>query len=162
MNLKAYKATITSPILPKTVTFLLKETHVLLGFKKSGFGKGNYLGIGGKVENDETIMEAAIREIHEEIHIVPSELVARGTVTFYFPKESWNQIVHIFVTKSWKGEPKESDEIRPEWFPIHTLPSDKMWDDAKYWIPQILDGKTINQEFLFNEELLVIDTSLNR
>jgi 8-oxo-dGTP diphosphatase / 2-hydroxy-dATP diphosphatase len=34
---------------------------VLLGLKKKGFGKGKWNGFGGKVEKNETILEAAIR-----------------------------------------------------------------------------------------------------
>jgi 8-oxo-dGTP pyrophosphatase MutT (NUDIX family) len=35
--------------------------------KKSGFGQGKWLEIGGKVEMDESIEEATVREAFEEI-----------------------------------------------------------------------------------------------
>jgi 8-oxo-dGTP diphosphatase len=55
-----------------TVCFLLKKTperEVLLGNKKAGFGAGKYAGIGGKVEADETVEMAVIREVQEEIGV---------------------------------------------------------------------------------------------
>jgi 8-oxo-dGTP diphosphatase len=160
MNLAEYKFTLTSPLKPRTVTFLTRNSEVLLGYKKTGFGQGYYIGIGGKVEENETIEEAAGRELSEEISIMPSELIPMGTVNFYFPKESWNQEVHIFTSDRWKGEPKESDEVRPEWFKSESLPLDRMWDDAKYWIPRILKGEEVRADFLFNDELNVIDSSI--
>ncbi len=162
MTLQEYKVLFTSPLKPRTVTFLLKEDKVLLGFKKSGFGIGNYIGIGGKVEEGETIEEAAIREVSEEIDVTISELTSKGIVNFYFPKESWNQEVHIFVVTTWQGEPKESEEINPKWFTIDELPFDKMWNDAQYWIPQVLKGEQVTKDFLFNDELLVVDSSINK
>jgi 8-oxo-dGTP pyrophosphatase MutT (NUDIX family) len=39
--------------------------------KKRGFGNGKYNGFGGKVENGETIQQAAIRETIEESGLTP-------------------------------------------------------------------------------------------
>jgi len=53
----------------RTLCFLTRgapPTEVLLGFKKSGFGKGKYAGFGGSVEEGETIIAAAVRELEEE------------------------------------------------------------------------------------------------
>ena len=136
-----------------------------MGYKKRGFGKGNLLGIGGKVEEGETIEQAAIRELQEEIDIKPDTLTPRGILNFYFPHvedESWNQQVHIFITTSWQGEPNESDEIKPQWFICNEIPYEKMWDDAKYWLPHILANKIIEANFFFNKELQVIDSSMSK
>ena len=45
-------------------------TTVLLGAKKRGRGLGKYFGFGGHVEADDTIVEAALRELHEESTLV--------------------------------------------------------------------------------------------
>lgn len=75
----------------RTVVFLRKDDKVLLGYKKNGFGKGLYLGVGGKVENDETIEEAAVREIEEEIKVIALDLVKVAELKFLFAtKPSWN------------------------------------------------------------------------
>ena len=44
-----------------TSVFILNEANVLLGMKKRGFGVGRWNGFGGKVDADETILEAAKR-----------------------------------------------------------------------------------------------------
>ena len=38
-----------------------KETEILLGFKKRGFGIGKWNGFGGKLEPNENIYECALR-----------------------------------------------------------------------------------------------------
>lgn len=44
-----------------TLLFVLKPEKVLLGYKKRGFGAERWNGFGGKVQQGETIEEAAIR-----------------------------------------------------------------------------------------------------
>ncbi len=98
------------PLRPRTLTFLLSSTEVLLGLKKKGFGKNYLLGIGGKVENGEDIENAAKREVAEEINVILSELHKVGVLNFYFPHiedKSWNQQVHVFTTTMWEGKPQE-------------------------------------------------------
>ncbi len=182
MSISEYKEKIAKPLKPRTVTFLLKEGNVLLGHKKRGFGKGNFIGIGGKVEESKdkitpnqslalTIKNGACREILEEIGsiVVPENLRPQGVLRFYFPDqldESWNQEVYIFTATQWKNEPypkKDSDgeiEIEPKWIPANKLPLDHMWDDAQYWLPLILQGKNIEAEFVFNDDLKVVDHNL--
>ena len=47
-----------------TLAFLRDGGNVLLGLKKRGFGKGKWNGFGGKVEEGETIIEAAARKVN--------------------------------------------------------------------------------------------------
>ena len=49
--------------------YLLKENKILLGYKKRGFGKDKWNGLGGKVDPGETIEGSAVRETKEEIGI---------------------------------------------------------------------------------------------
>jgi len=163
MLVEEYTKSLKNELKPRTVVFLVKDDKVLLGYKKKGFGKGYYIGIGGKVEDEETIENAAIREIKEEINVAVSveNLQKVAILKFYFPHiadESWNQEVHAYLVNSWDGEPTSTEEIEPKWFDKNELPLDKMWDDAHYWIPNILKDEKIYEEYLFNEDLKVIET----
>ena len=164
MNLEAYTSQLTHELRPRTVVFLLKGDQVLLGYKKTGFGKGNYVGVGGKVEGDESIEEAAIREVQEETSITPIGLIQLGILRFYFPHvedESWNQEVHAFMSNTWEGNPTETDELRPEWVSIDSIPFEQMWSDAPLWIPQVLAGQKVEGNFLFDEDLQVIEHQID-
>jgi len=143
--------------------FLLKncsqDQMILLGKKKRGFGQGKYVGMGGKIEAGETLKQATVREIKEEINVLVDEdhLIFVGRLLFVFPyKPSWDHDVHVYVTEKWRGDPHESDEILPAWFAMDDLPFASMWDDARYWLPLILAGEVIEAHFTFqhNNELV--------
>lgn len=140
----------------RTAVFLIDDKKVLLGYKKTGFGRGNFLGIGGKVESGETNEIAAVREAKEEIGVEDLKLQKVGDFTFLFPeKPTWSQQVHVYVTRKWTNTPQESAEIRPEWVGFGELPLTKMWDDAQFWLPAILNGHSLSGVFTFNSELKV-------
>lgn len=46
-----------------TLLFVLEPSRVLLGMKKRGFGMGRWNGFGGKVQADESVEDAAIRQV---------------------------------------------------------------------------------------------------
>ncbi len=48
-----------------TLMILRDGDRILFGLKKRGFGKGKLVGVGGKVDANETVEEAAIRETEE-------------------------------------------------------------------------------------------------
>ena len=121
--------------------------EILLGLKKAGFATGKLNGIGGKVEPGETVTAAAIRELEEEIGIKAAEgdLEAVGHFTFVFSaRPEWNQTVHTFLLRSWRGEPRESDEMAPAWFSVNQIPFGRMWPDDSHWLPKVLAGEAVS------------------
>ncbi len=46
-----------------------EKKEILLGMKKRGFGKGKWNGFGGKVSQNESVLEGAQRELQEEAGI---------------------------------------------------------------------------------------------
>ncbi len=128
---------------------------ILLGFKKMGFGEGKYVGIGGTVETDESIRQAAVRELKEEVNLTITEgdLEKAARITFLFPaKPEWDRVVYIFLVRNWQEEPQESREIKPAWFVRDEIPYPKMWQDATHWLPLLLEGKKITASFHFEDD----------
>ena len=126
--------------------------EVLLGRKKTGFGTGKIVALGGHVEPGETAAEAAAREATEEsgIQVTPGSLLLAAHVTFLFPSHpAWDMTTEIFTTTVWDGEAAESEEIRPEWFPVASLPFAHMWDDAPHWLPRVLAGERLRATFSY-------------
>ncbi len=135
-----------------TVVLVLKDEKILLGMKKCGFGKGRWNGFGGKVEKNETIEQAAVREMREESGLQVSNLQKVGILDFEFVKNpDWNQQVHFFKTFDFIGELTESREMHPEWFDFEKIPLDEMWPDDKFWMPILLVGKKFAGKFVFGE-----------
>jgi 8-oxo-dGTP diphosphatase len=125
----------------------------LLGLKKRGFGEGKFGGFGGKIEPGESPALAAARELYEEsgVQVAAADLVYAAHLTFEFPaRQAWDIIVHAFVARRWRGEAAESEEMRPAWFPVESIPYHRMWDDARFWLPPVLSGERLRGHFVFN------------
>ncbi len=73
-----------------TLCFLVRgdpPQEVLLGFKKKGFGAGKRNGIGGKIEDGESVVRAAAREMYEEtgVRVAEADLQPVALLIFMFP-----------------------------------------------------------------------------
>ena len=150
----------------KHVTLCLPVNHdqLLLGMKKTGFGAGNYNGFGGKKEEtDPSIEDAALRELTEEVGLCATHdaLQKVGELTFLFPSvpedKNWNQVVHVYLIKTWTGTPRETNEMRPVWVSLAQIPYDKMWEADRYWLPLVLQGKYVTAKFVYSEDKKLVE-----
>lgn len=134
-----------------TLVIPINNGRVLLGMKKRGFGMGKWNGFGGKVEEGESIEEAAVRELFEECGIRATQLTPRAIQTFRFEGNDVPLEVHVFSTEHWEGEPQDSEEMGAAWFAFADIPFAKMWVDDEQWFPLLLSGKNWDAEFDFDE-----------
>lgn len=154
---------------PVTLCFLLRDvpaggTEVLLGHKKTGFGTGKIVGLGGHVEPGESRAEAACREVQEEagVTVFERDLRHAGVVEFVFPaRPDWNMHTTLFTTRRWQGEPSESQEIAPQWFDTLSLPVERMWQDADHWLPPVLEGGTVDIVVTLNDDNETVASSVS-
>ncbi len=155
-----------------TLCLLIRENQdgkeLLLAMKKRGFGTGKWNGVGGKLDSrkgDKNIIEAAIRETEEEIGVKIKKLEKVAVLNFRFPyipeEKEWDQNVHVFLAREWEGTPLETEEMRPEWFNEKEIPFDRMWDDDKLWLPEILKGKKLKADFIFKEGEIILKHNIN-
>jgi len=135
-----------------TLLFLLQDNEILLAQKKRGFGAGYWNGVGGKIEPNETIEQAATRECQEEIGVIPKNLEKVAVHDFLFPDGMEDIKVHTFITKIWAGEPHETEEMAPQWFKLSDPPYAEMWDDDIVWLPLVLQGKKLKTTFTFDTD----------
>ena len=145
-----------------TLCLLKKGNKILLAKKKRGFGIGKYNGIGGKIENGETIEQAMIRETQEEINVTPMTYEKVGVMEFdeYYKGIKQNLVFYLYIVYEWKDEPSESDEMIPKWFNIKDIPYDEMFPDDKYWLPLILAGNKIKAYFKFDENFNLLSKKI--
>lgn len=135
-----------------TLVFPMKDEKILLGMKKRGFGEGKWNGFGGKIQESESVVSACIRELNEECSITCKEEDLELVAKLKFHEEKHGLIpVEVFLLKNWSGEPKESEEMKPQWFLIEDIPFHSMWDDDSYWLMRVLNGEKLEAEFFFDE-----------
>ncbi|XP_063790686.1 oxidized purine nucleoside triphosphate hydrolase isoform X2 [Pseudophryne corroboree] len=95
-----------------TLVLVVQPPRILLGMKKRGFGAGLWNGFGGKVQDGETIEEAAKRELWEESGLSVDTLLKIGHIKFEFVGSTELLDVHVFRADEFKGEPSESEDPR--------------------------------------------------
>ena len=136
-----------------TLCFCIKGEEVLLAMKKRGFGTGKWNGYGGKIHEGESPQAAASREIEEESGLVVDEAKLHHVALVHF---SFDEILifscYVFLTYQWQGDPVETGEMRPQWYPISNLPFGEMWVADAQWIPLILAGEKIEAQVNFNAD----------
>lgn len=134
-----------------TLCIPIKDNKVLLGMKKRGFGAGRWNGFGGKMEVGETIEQATLRELAEEVGITDGKLSKAGVLDFSFEDGEKEVLeVHVFKLMDFKEEPIETEEMRPKWFSFDEIPFSQMWSDDEFWFPLFLNNKLFEGEFLFD------------
>lgn len=137
-----------------TLLFLVRDNEVLLAMKKRGFGSGRYNGVGGKVESNETVDQALVRECQEEIQVTPLHYWKVAEHDFLQTEGDlpWRMRVQAFLCDTWEGEPTETEEMAPEWFEMSEVPYGTMWQDDILWLPQVLQGEKLLGEFTFDKD----------
>ncbi|XP_045680941.1 oxidized purine nucleoside triphosphate hydrolase [Phyllostomus hastatus] len=143
-----------------TLVLVVQPERVLLGMKKRGFGAGRWNGFGGKVEEGETIEDGAKRELQEECGVTADTLHKAGRIEFEFEGQPERMDVHIFRADSVQGTPAESDEMRPQWFPLDRIPFADMWPDDSYWFPLLLQKRKFHGYFKFQGQDTILDYQL--
>lgn len=144
-----------------TLILIHQKDKLLLGLKKRGFGVGRWNGFGGKLNDGETIQQAAKRETNEEANIELGDLEKLGIMEFYWKNKADFCIeVNVFKSRIFSGIPTESEEMKPQWFDIKEIPYSQMWQDDKYWLPLFLDGKKFKGKFIFDDNDNILEKDL--
>lgn len=100
--------------------FLTQGDKVVAIQYKKGNKKEEYYDIpGGKIEKGETAEQAAIREMKEETEIEVENLERRGSLIIEYPTRKL--IFDIFITHTYQGEPKETEDNFSTWIEIEQL-----------------------------------------
>lgn len=146
-----------APNMIANLVFLTQGEKVLLIHKKTGLGAGKINGPGGKLEPGETALEAAIREVEEELLITPHQLEEAGVLHFDFV-DGLRLHCTVFRGSEFSGTPTETREAKPEWFRIDEIPFHRMWADDRYWLPQMLAGCQFRAWFHFDGERMLSRT----
>ncbi|WP_214628809.1 NUDIX hydrolase [Paenibacillus agaridevorans] len=109
--------------------FFREDEVLLLKRKNTGFEDGKWSVVAGRIDGNEEVKAAAIREAKEEagVDIDPSELEVTGVTHRRNPNGSGSEWIDFYLTvRAWKGEimnmePHKCEELR--WFPLSGLPS---------------------------------------
>ena len=102
--------------------------------KKNDMNHDKWIGIGGKLEAEESPFDGAHREITEETGLIAEDLDYRGIVTFV-SDEYGTEYMHLFHTKKFSGKIKaDCEEGNLEWIKKEALLSLPIWEGDKIFL----------------------------
>lgn len=144
------------PIDRATLLFVIDEAErrILLIEKKRGLGAGKVNGPGGRIDPGESALDAAVRELREELCVGATDVVEHGELSFQFA-DGYRLHCHVFRGATCIGEPTETDEATPLWAPLDAIPFARMWADDALWLPLLLEKKRFRGRFLFDGDRMV-------
>ncbi|OED42538.1 NUDIX hydrolase [Chromatiales bacterium (ex Bugula neritina AB1)] len=137
-----------------TLGFAVVDGRVLLIRKKRGLGAGKINGPGGKLDAGESSLQCAVREVEEELCITLVDPLEYGELKFQFT-DAYSIHVHVYLARSYLGEPRETAEAIPLWFNFADIPYDEMWADDKIWLPRVLNGEYVTGRFIFDGDTML-------
>lgn len=105
---------------------IVKDGKVLMELRKNKFDAGMYSLVGGCMEDGETVKQAAVREIKEEVNLVVQERDLEVISVFHrMTPDNWQSIEFILLVKKFNGFPElmENDVCgNLRWFELDKLP----------------------------------------
>ena len=144
--------------LPETVVcYLKKDDCYLLLFrnkKKNDYNKGKWIGVGGRLEKDETPNQAAIREIKEETGLDVHSLSCAGEVLFI--NNDYEETMYVYEITDFSGDLIECDEGELKWIPIKDMYDYPMWEGDKAFLPLLINHEPyFKMSVRYKDDLLV-------
>ena len=109
--------------------------------KKNDMNYDKWIGVGGKLEDQETPHECARREIMEEVGVEVPNLKYRGIVTFVSDLYG-TEYMHLFTSNGYVGRIKDvCDEGNLEWVEKSKVDKLPLWEGDKIFF-KLLDTET--------------------
>lgn len=142
------------PVDRGTLLFVVRDGQILLIHKKRGLGAGKINGPGGRLDDGETPLQCALREVQEEIGVTPQGIRECGQLLFQFI-DGYSIHVWVFQAEDCRGIPTETEEAAPFWVGLEEIPYASMWPDDAIWIPLMLQGQVFAGHFVFDQDSML-------
>jgi 8-oxo-dGTP diphosphatase len=129
-------------LIPRVLLFLTRGNDVLLlkGAKDKRLWAGLYNGIGGHIEQGESIIAAVNRELYEETGQIPQNLWLCGIITID-TQTNPGVLIFVFKGESTGGNPISSNEGLLEWVEQSRLVRLPLVGDLPTLLPKIIAMK---------------------
>ncbi len=127
-----------------TICYIEKDNQYLMLYrnkKKEDYNKGKWIGVGGKIEFEETPEQCILREVREETGLMLTAYQYRGIIRFIF--DLWeDEEMYLYTATEFEGElNKECNEGELAWVPINEVMNLNTWEGDRIFLQKLIDGE---------------------
>ena len=125
--------------------------------KEHDNNKGKWIGVGGHVENNETILHAMKREIKEETGLDVLHYIYKGYVDFYMYEKNglYKQRMYLYVVDKFQGELIECNEGDLKWIKKEKILSLNLWEGDKIFLKELDNKSKFHLRLTYKNDALI-------
>lgn len=135
-----------------TLCYILNKEKILFllrNKKENDLNENKYIGVGGKLEKDESPKEGIIREIKEETGLNAKNVKLKGIITFILPK--WeNELCFVYTCDEYEGIMHECDEGELVWVDKKDINKLNLWEGDKLFLPKLFEDKLFIMKLIYD------------
>lgn len=125
--------------------YLIKDDQWLMLYrnkKDNDINFGKYIGVGGKLKENETIEECAIREVKEETGLTVNSLKKMGDVLFLYPDNE--EMITVYTSSDYKGTLIECDEGTLQFVKQDRILELDLWEGDKIFLNKMMKNESFH------------------
>lgn len=128
--------------------------------KKQDPNAGAWIGVGGKLEQDESPDECIRREVMEETGLTLLSPRMRGVITFILP--DWDNEITFLYTARAEGEiSRPCDEGDLQWIAFEDIPALNLWEGDRVFLPLLMENAPFFSLKLAYQHSNLVSAALN-
>lgn len=141
-----------------TLCYILDKDEVLMlhrTAKQNDENEGKWIGVGGKIEEDESPDECLLREVREETGLSLTSWRYRGVVTFV--SDRWEgEYMHLFTADAFTGKLTACSEGELAWIPRGRIADLPQWEGDRIFLSLLeKDAPFFSLKLCYNGDKLV-------
>lgn len=142
-------------IIKTVLVYIERDNQYLLIHKqKNDMNYGKYLGVGGKIEPNESIEAAAIRETYEETGLTIQEPELRGKI--YFHSGTYEEWMYLFTVSTFTCDLVPSSEGALVWVDQKAMKNLPMWAGDHHFLERLqTDQNYFELHLVYEDDTLI-------
>ncbi len=113
-----------------------------------------WIGLGGKLEKDETVEACLLREIKEESGLTLSTFQLRGKITF--KQDGFFEIIYLYTANGFSGNLSDCDEGELCWVKFEDIKQLPLWEGDRIFLDLLIkQAPYFELELIYQQRKLV-------
>lgn len=140
-----------------TCIYLEKDNKYLMlhrNKKEKDINKDKWIGVGGHVEENETVDECVIREVKEETNLDLINFKLCGEVLFVL--NGYSELMYVYTSDNFTGEIKDCNEGTLEWIEKEKVLDLPIWEGDRLIFKEINSGNYFKLKLVYKNDNLVL------